>query len=328
MRIPLLSLCVRLAPVVFLWILPALQAETVRVATYNIENYLLMDRVVEGGWRPGYPKPEASKSALRAVVAAVNPDILALQEIGPKPFLVELQRDLKAEGLNYPYAVLLEASDEERHLAVLSRVPFRDVRPRIELDFRYFGEREKVRRGLLEVEFETDGERWSLFVVHLKSKWTERPDDPEAVGKRTGEATAARNAILEAHDPEEGALYLIAGDFNDSPATAPLRRFLHRGEVQVSEPIPAFDSRGEAWTHHWTRQDLYSRVDYLLASPAMLEKVIDGRGFIFDGPGSGIASDHRLVWADFKIGAGAATRAGDRRADGERFADLLRSFRE
>lgn len=327
MRIPL-SLCARLAPAVFVWILPLVQAETVRIATYNIENYLVMDRVVEAGWRPNYPKPEANKSALRAVIAAVEPDILALQEIGPKPFLIELQRDLKAEGLDYPHAVILEASDEERHLAVLSRVPFTEVRPHTELDFLYFGEREKVRRGLLEVAFETGGERWSLYVVHLKSKWTERPDDPEALQKRTGEATAARNAILESHDPEAGALYVIAGDFNDTPATAPLRRFLRRGEVQVSELVPALDSRGEAWTHRWARQDLYSRVDYLLVSPAMQEKVTGGRGFIYDGPDSGVASDHRLVWADFRLGASMAKRAGDPVGEGERCLELLRSFRE
>lgn len=279
-----------------------LEGGTVRVATYNVENYLVMDRIVDGTWRPDYPKREKEKKAVRAVIAAVNPDVLALQEMGPPPFLLELQRDLKSEGFDYPYGYVLQADDEVRHLAVLSRLPFLEVRAHTDADFPYFGERERIKRGLLEVVFSSEEGEWSLFVVHLKSKWTERPDDPQAELKRAGEATAARDRILELHDPEAGALYLIAGDFNDTRDTPPLRRFFRRGPVTISEPIPAADSRGHKWTQHWERQNLYSRLDYLLASPAMLEKVEGGRGHIHDGPGSELASDHRLVWADFRLG--------------------------
>lgn len=279
-----------------------LGAETIRVATYNLENYLAMDRIVEGKWRPDYPKPEIEKKALREVIAAVDPDILAFQEIGGPSFLEELQRDLESEELVYPHAYVLEALDEIRHLAVLSRVPFAAVRAHTEPDFPYFEGRERIKRGLLEIEFETSGQSWSLFVAHLKSKWTERPDDPLAEEKRTGEATAARDAILEEHDPEAGALFLIAGDLNDTRDTPPVRRFLQRGPVVISKKLPAYDSRGHAWTQHWERQHLYSRIDYLLPSPALMEKVIDGRGHIYDGPRHDIASDHRLVWADFQFG--------------------------
>lgn len=281
-----------------------LGADTVRIATYNLENYLIMDRRIDDQWRPAYPKPEDQKSALRAVIAAVNPDILALQEMGPAPFLAELQRDLIREGLDYPYAYVFESEDNVRHLAVLSRIPFAEVRGHRGLDFPYFGEREKIRRGLLEVVFEGEAGDWSLFVVHLKSKWTERADDPEAALKRTGEATAARDFILDQYDPGGGARYIIAGDFNDTRDTAPLRRFLRRGPVSISEALPAIDSRGHSWTHHWERQDIYSRVDFLLVSPAMKDAVVDGRGHVYDGPGSEIGSDHRLVWADFMLQAG------------------------
>jgi endonuclease/exonuclease/phosphatase family metal-dependent hydrolase len=173
---------------------------------------------------------------------------------------------------------------------------------------------------LLEVVFETEGERWSLFVVHLKSKWTERADDPQAGRKRAGEATAARNRILERHDPAAGALYVVAGDFNDTRDTAPLRRFLQRGSVPIATILPAADSRGHAWTHHWARQDLYSRVDFLLPSPAMAERAEAGRGHVYDGPGYSEASDHRIVWADFRLGvSGGTTGAG-----GKGLVELLR----
>ncbi len=279
-------------------------AETIRVATYNVENYLVMDRWVEKQerWRPAYPKPEREKTALREVIHAVAPDVLALQEMGPPPFLEELRRDLRREGLDYPYAHVLEAEDEARHVAVLSRLPFREVVGHVDPDFPYFGERTRIKRGLLEVRFETSGRPWSLFTLHLKSKWTEREDDPQAAAKRTGEATAARNRILERVDPAAGDLFLIAGDFNDTRDTPPLRRFFRRGDLTLSVPVEAADSRGHTWTQHWERQDLYSRIDFILASPALKERLVpEGHG-VYDGPGYRTASDHRMVWAEFCFG--------------------------
>src|SRR5690625_8049930 len=91
-------------------------------------------------------------------------------------------------------------------------------------------------------------------VVQLKNKWTEYLDDPNSEQKRTGEATAARNRILERYDPEKGALYLIAGDFNDTRDTPYLRRFLRRGPVTISHIISAVVSHGLNWTSHGVRQ--------------------------------------------------------------------------
>ena len=42
------------------------QAETLRLATYNVENYGMADRMTEAGYRKDYPKPEAAKRAPRA----------------------------------------------------------------------------------------------------------------------------------------------------------------------------------------------------------------------------------------------------------------------
>lgn len=286
--------------------IPLGAGETVRVATYNAENYLVMDRRVDEQerWRPEYPKPESEKAAFRGVVRAVAPDVLALQEMGGPAFVRELQRDLQREGLDYPHCYVLEAEDEVRRVAVLSKLPFRGVTPHTDADFPYFGGRERIRRGLLEIEFETSGEAWTLFTLHLKSKWTEREDDPEAERRRTGEATAARDRILERRDPEDP--FLIAGDFNDTRDTPALRRFLRRGDVTIAEPLEAADSRGHRWTQYWERQDLYSRIDFILVSPGMRARLVPGAFGVYDGPGYGAASDHRLVWADFCFGGGPA----------------------
>ena len=95
------------------WLLAlgAAHAETLTVATYNLENYVPANRVTEAGYRTDYPKPEAEKRALRAVIRGLDADILVLQEMGPQAYLDELRRDLKSEGRVYPHAALATAID-------------------------------------------------------------------------------------------------------------------------------------------------------------------------------------------------------------------------
>ncbi|MBG30935.1 MAG: hypothetical protein CMI31_13190 [Opitutae bacterium] len=279
-----------------------LKAGDLRVATFNVRNFLVCDRLVEGVWRREYPKPEKEKAAVRSIISKVKPDILALQEMGPEPFLLELQKDLESEGIKYSHSAWMEAEDENRHLAVLSRIPIVETRRHADLDYKYFDGREKIKRGLLEVVFETNGMKWSLFVVHLKSKWTERKDDFEGAARRTGEARAARDLIKKNHPAKDAPRYLVAGDFNDHRDSSPLRRFLKSGDTQLTSLVPASDSRGEVWTHYWKKRDLYSRVDFFLATSAMFERVKNGRGTLVDFPEAGQASDHRMIYLDLSFG--------------------------
>ena len=105
-------------------------AAELRVATYNVRNYLMTNRQVfkapgaKPVWRENYPKPENEKSALRNIIAKVDPDILALQEMGAEPYLKEFQRDMKRlNGVDYPHTALMIGADEDRHVAVLSKIP-------------------------------------------------------------------------------------------------------------------------------------------------------------------------------------------------------------
>lgn len=172
------------------------RAETLTIATYNVENYGAADRMTLDGYRKEYPKPEVQKAALRKVIRAVNADVWVLQEVGGAEYLGELQRDLRREGVEYPHTAVIEAADEARRVAVLSRRAFAEVVRHTELEFRYFGEREKVKRGLIEVRFETPAGTVTLFGVHLKSRYTDRADDPRSAMRREGEATAIRDAVL------------------------------------------------------------------------------------------------------------------------------------
>ena len=55
-----------------------LEAEgEIRVGTFNVRNYLIIYRRIEGRYRPDYPKPEYEKSIIRQTIVEANPDVLA-----------------------------------------------------------------------------------------------------------------------------------------------------------------------------------------------------------------------------------------------------------
>jgi len=271
------------------------------VATYNVENYTIADRMVEGVYRPAYPKPEKEKAALAQVIAGIAPDVLAVCEMGKPEFLAEFQRELKAAGQDYPHAVVLEAADADRHVAVLAKVPFKEVRRHAAVPLTYFGEADVVKRGVLEVIFATNEGDVSLFVIHLKSKYTERKDDPEGGIRRGLEAEAVRDLVLSRYPEPAKAKFIICGDWNDTRTTRPVRALQKRGETEIGELLRAADSKGETWTHYFRREDIYSRIDYLLVSPGLKPLVAGGRAKIWDGPGTTEASDHRVVFMSLQL---------------------------
>lgn len=282
-------------------LLTAVSGESIRIATYNVENYLVMDRYHDGSWRPAYPKPEIEKTAVRSVIATARPDVLALQEIGDSRFLEELRADLELEGLNYTHAIHMQGDDAVRHLAVLSKLPPVEVVRHRDLDFRYFDDRVLVKRGLLEVSFaRADGSAFKLFVVHLKSRWTDDERDPQSALRRVREAEACRNRIIE-RTLDSGLIdFVIAGDFNDHPDSGTLRRFQQRGRLNIGSRLPAGDSRGHTWTHFFERQGSYTTVDGFVLSENVLPRAVGGRGTIVDLQEALQGSDHRLVYFDLE----------------------------
>lgn len=269
------------------------RAETLTIATYNVENYVATNRMTDNGYRMDYPKPEAQKTALRQVIRELNAEVLLLQEMGGDPYLAELQRDLRGEGIDYPYAEVLAAADDDRHVALLTKRPPVSIVRHAALEFPYFGGREKVKRGLLEVRFATAGGELTIFALHLKSRFTDRPDDPQSERRRIGEATAIRDAIFARFPDPATARFLIAGDFNDEKSSRALQRFAVRGKNKLAELLPAVDSRGESWTHAYRKQDRYTRVDHVLISAGLRPFVRGGAARIYDGPEARGASDHR-----------------------------------
>ena len=113
------------------------------------------------------------------------------------------------------------------------------------MSFKYFEVRRSPSRGLLEAEFKTNGTKWSLFNLHLKSKWTEEPDDPEASIRREKEARTMR--ITSDQNIRPRSSYLVLGDFNDHKNSAPLRRFLQVNNSELTKMIQCRDNEGHFW---------------------------------------------------------------------------------
>jgi endonuclease/exonuclease/phosphatase family metal-dependent hydrolase len=274
---------------------------TLRLATYNVRNYNMINRPVNGGYQM-WPKPESEKTALRAVICSAHPDILAIQEMGNVTYLEELRHDLAAEGLTYSYTALVNGPDPDRHVALLSRVPLAQVNSHEKINFKLNGVEEQVLRGLLEVDFVTNGQPWALYVVHLKSRLTETAADPQSAVEREGEARTVRDIIRKEQPLADGARVAVVGDFNDARDSVPLRRFLELDGKPLFHLVTAVDSRGETWTSAYGRADEYDSSDYILFSPALLPWQ-KGPGGVADIPESKDASDHRLVWVDLAFPA-------------------------
>ena len=134
-----------------MWVLCAatlLAADSFRVATYNLDNYL----DAPAGSRPA--KTTEAKSKIRESIRALNPDVLALQEIGGTNALLELRDSLKGDGVHFPFWEHVTGFDTNIHLAVLSRFPIVARRPHTNDGFLLYGRRYHVSRGFAEVDIQ------------------------------------------------------------------------------------------------------------------------------------------------------------------------------
>jgi endonuclease/exonuclease/phosphatase family metal-dependent hydrolase len=160
-----------------------------------------------------------------------------------------------------------------------------------------------VKRGLLETRFNLGGEELVVFGLHLKSRYTDRPDDPLSAIRRAAEATALRDRVLLRCPQPAVTRFVILGDYNDDKASKALGFLQQRGKTQIAEMLPAADSRGETWTHAFRKNDVYTRVDHVLVSAALRPAVVGGGARIYDGEGWREASDHRAVVVTLELGA-------------------------
>lgn len=278
-------------------------AEPLRLASFNLRNYLTMNRHEYGQYRMDYPKPEAEKACVRELLLAQRPDILFLQESGSEPFVRELRDDLRVYGLDFPYFEAGLAAGSSRSLGLLSRLPPQEVILHDPVPAPTAAQPDAtVRRGIQEVLFAWEDRRLRVFHVHLKSRWSDDPAQPQAEAARQAEMTAlidllARRTALASR---REALLLL-GDFN-APRGDPLFEQLERsGWTRLA----LVDAIGADWTYLHARSGSTEAIDamYIFGDAA---RAFAPLGLYPESAEQMCGSDHRLLMAAFAVGDAVA----------------------
>jgi endonuclease/exonuclease/phosphatase family metal-dependent hydrolase len=274
-------------------------SEGLRFITYNVENWLTMDRYVDRKNLKGAPKPESEKEAVVQLLVRHAPDAIGLCEIGTAADLAEIQEDLKAAGLNLPHSHYTGGSDPTRHLGLLSRFPITSTAKPAETEYQLAGQTFAINRGILDATVEARGKSYRFIGVHLKSKRDSEQGDQEAI--RLQEARLLRRHVDSILATNADARLVVYGDFNDTRATPAIKAITgNYNDPTYLTAIPAKDSRDHAWTHHWALHDIYSRIDFIMVSRGLRGDVDFEAAKIIDDADWEKASDHRAILAIFK----------------------------
>lgn len=214
---------------------------TFKAMTWNVENLF---RPAPGATQPEQERHQAKLTLLANVINQLDPDVVALQEIGGLEPLHDLQQAL---GGTYAHRAISNFPDSRGiRVAFLSKhavdepEDIVDFPPGPALDIHDLagtGESvplNRMSRGALRIRLTKDGFTVDLITAHLKSKlltfkrpggssFAPRDEDERAqvggiaVMRRTAEAVTLRiraNAFLEGNSQSP---LIVLGDFNDVP---------------------------------------------------------------------------------------------------------------
>jgi endonuclease/exonuclease/phosphatase family metal-dependent hydrolase len=243
----------------------------------------------------------------------MNPDAIALEEIGTTNALLELRASLKNDGQDFPFWEHVSGADTNIHVAVLSKFPIIARHPHTNDEFLLDGRRFHVERGFAELEIQVATNfTFTLIAGHLKSKLaTPIADEAE---ERLGEARVLRGIIDDHFKVNPNAKLIVLGDFNDTKDSDAIKAIIARGKFKLTDTRPAerngdnapaappyFEPRNVAWTYFYGADDTYTRIDYILLSPAMARDWVKAETYIPTIPNWGLGSDHRPVVATFAV---------------------------
>jgi endonuclease/exonuclease/phosphatase family metal-dependent hydrolase len=281
-------------------------AEIFRVAAYNVENYLDQPTA-----QRTHIKTDEAKAKVRESIRAMNPDVLALEEMGTTNALLELRDSLKKDGLDFPFWEHIQGFDTNIHIAVLSRLPVVARHPHTNDLFLLDGKRFQVKRGFIELEIQAATNfTFTLLTAHLKSQLSERGVDEAE--ERLCEAKILRGIVDEKLKNNPNAKIIVAGDFNDGKDSDSTKEIIGHGKTKLFDTRPAErngdtapaeapynEPRNAAWTYFYGKTDTYTRIDYIFLSPAMKKFWRASETYIPKIPNWGVASDHRPIVAGF-----------------------------
>ena len=278
----------------------AARAAVIRVATFNVENFLDAPTATRRAKSP------AAQAKVVESILALKPDVIALEEIGSTNALGELQANLKTNGLDLPFWHEVGAADADIHVAVLSRFPLTALRAHTNESFLLDGKRVPMKRGFTElgVAVATNWD-FTLLAAHLKSRVPSVEADEDEW--RYEEAQILRKAIERRLSANLDERIVVLGDFNDLIDSKPIRALLGHGRMTLFDTRPAErntsndPARPVVWTDYYAKEDLYGRIDYIFVSRAMKALWQKDETYVLNLPDWGLASDHRPLVAGFNV---------------------------
>ena len=270
---------------------PAENHAPVRFLAYNLKNYLTMRRY-SAGETVYTKKPEAEIAALIEIIGSAKPDILGVCEIGKQADLIDLQHRLNAIGVKLPHIHRVHGSDRTRALGLLSRFPIISTGTPKVINYTIENMPFSISRGILDATVELPRRNLRLLGVHFKSKRPSKEADQALM--RRNESLLMRQHIIEItkSDPE---MHLLAyGDFNDTKSSKSVSSVRGRSNSHsYLNIIELLDQRGESWTHHWKHEDIYSRIDFVMANSRLKPFIDQKESKLLDHENWELASDHR-----------------------------------
>jgi endonuclease/exonuclease/phosphatase family metal-dependent hydrolase len=278
---------------------PQERIQEIRFISYNVKNWLESNRFVNGKALTPKPKPADEKAAVISILTRHNPNVVGLCEIGTAADLAEIQQLLKDAGVDLPYSHFTGGADPVRHLGFLSRFPITSTCKPEKTEYQLQDKLYFWNRGVLDVTVDIHGRSLRFVGCHLKSKREVEEGDEEQM--RRAESLLFRYHVdsIFAKNPDERLV--VYGDFNDTRSSVTGRNITGSyNDPGYLTAIPAEDSVGTRWTHHWALHDIYARIDFIAISKNLKSDTDFSKAKILDDPEWSKASDHRALFAVFR----------------------------
>jgi endonuclease/exonuclease/phosphatase family metal-dependent hydrolase len=261
--------------------------KTMSIASYNVEN--LFDLHKDGYEYQEYIPNTASQwnkrnykiklKNIAQVIADLNPDIIALQEIESLHALKDLRQELKNKGVYYQYYTIADKKNTTVKVALLSKLPF-SYSKELQVNYSY------KYRNILETKFLINNKELYIFTNHWKSKGgpeSERIRSAKALLKRIKEIGDEKNIILlgdfNSHY-EEHKIFLNKRRHNDTNGKTGINHVLKT--LCATSKASDVTLKEDCFYNLWYDQDEEQRYSYIykkkkealdniLISPSLLQ---------------------------------------------------------
>lgn len=260
------------------------------------------------------PVNEIATQMTAKVVQEIGADILAVIEAEDRTTLNRFNvQMLRAAGAEYSQIMLIDGNDERGIDVGLMTRPGHVIESIVSHVDDLAGTDRVFSRDCPEFRIRVGNDVVLVLVNHLKSKGFGTPAESNA--RRKAQAKRIRE-IYDDRRAEGVELIVIVGDMNDTPGSDPLSPLLGNGsDLKDITDHPSFESDGRPGTYK--NGTASNKIDYLLLSPALFERVTGGKIFrkgVWGGKNGTIfphydemtaeihaASDHAAIYADIDL---------------------------